>query len=309
MTLELDERQLRLTLENVPVPMLAHDETGRIRYLNGEWLRVTGYRPEQIPTFAAWLELALETPEDIAKVMAAHRAGYGAEPGPLHRDWEFSIRAADGSKRRWKIRAFSIGRDTDGRAVNVTMAVDTTRESATLEALAQSESRLRQALRVGEAGHFVRDFAAGVTEYSDELMAIYGLPESRRRESFEQWRERIHPADLGRVVAYSESLPDADAPTAIEYRVTRLSDGATRRIAERREHRRDADGRPVGCIGLQRDVTEPRAAEQALRDSEARLRFTLEAGRVGAFDWDLPSGELIWDERVREIWACPPICR
>jgi PAS domain S-box-containing protein len=306
MTLELDERQLRLALENVPVPMLAHDETGRIRYLNGELLRVTGYKPEQIPTFAAWLELVLESPDDIANVLAAHRAGYEAGPGPLHRDWEFAIRAADGSKRKWRIRAFSIGRDDAGRAVNVTMAVDVTRESSTLEALAHSESRLRQALRVGEVGNFERDFAARVTEYSDELMSIHGLPESRRRESFEQWYERIHPADRGRVTAYAESLLDADAPTAIEYRITRLSDGSTRRIAERREVRRDEHGQASGCIGLQRDVTEPRAAEEALRDSEARLRLTLEAGRVGAFDWDIPSGTLIWDERVREIWGVAP---
>ena len=56
-------------------------------------------------------------------------------------------------------------------------------------------------------------------------------------------------------------------------------------------------------------MTRERATLEALAHSEARLRFTLEAGRVGAFDWDLPSGELIWDERVREIWGVAPISR
>ena len=303
MTLELNERQLRATLENVPVPMLAHDETGRIRYVSDELLRATGYRAEELPTFAAWLDLAYDDPELIAKLIQAHKAGYGSAPHALHRDWEFPVRIADGSKRIWLFRAFSIGQDEAGRAINVSMGVDVTEQRQTLDALARSESKLRQALRIGGVGSFERDFLSRVTIYSDELMAMHGLPEGRRRESFEQWYERVHPGDRGRIVAYAEGLADPGAPLAVEYRIVRLSDGALRRIAERREVQRDANGRPVGCIGLQRDVTETRAAEQALRESEARLRLTLEIGQVGTFDWDLVSGDIIWDEKVREIWG------
>ena len=303
MTLDLSERQLRSALENVPVAMLAHDDTGRIRYISRELLRATGYRREQIKTFADWVALILEDPADVEKVLASHHTGYDAPPGPLHHDWEFSIRIADGSVRRWLVRAFSIGRDASGHSVNVSMGLDVTGERATLDALALSESKLRQALRVGETGNFERDFLRRVTEYSDELVALHGLPEGQRRESYEQWYERVYPCDRGRVVAYAESLDDADPPLAIEYRITRVSDGVVRSIAERREIRRDAKGRAVGCIGMQRDVTEARAAEQALRDSEARLRLTLEIGKVGTFDWDLASGELIFDERVREVWG------
>ena len=126
MTLELNERQIRLALENVPMPVLAHDEAGRIRYLSDEFLSVTGYRAEQIPTLAAWLKLAYDDPEIGEKLLAAHKAGYGAAPGGLHRDWEFPVRIADGSRRIWMFRAFSIGRDDAGLAVNVSMAVDVT---------------------------------------------------------------------------------------------------------------------------------------------------------------------------------------
>ena len=74
MPVELNERQLRLALENVPVPMLAHDETGRVRYISKELLRLTGYTAEQIPTLRAWLDLAYDDPEIGQRMLDAHRA-------------------------------------------------------------------------------------------------------------------------------------------------------------------------------------------------------------------------------------------
>ncbi len=305
MTHELDERQLRLALENVPIPLIAHDETGRVRLLSREFLRLTGYSAEQIPTFAAWLKLAYDDPTVTERVMSAHSRGYGAAPGPLHEGGEFHVRTADGSTRIWMFRAFSIGRDERGLAVNVSMAVDVTTERKTLDALGRSEANLRQALRTGGLGSFERDVIARVSTYSDALLAMHGLSPERRRETHAQWFARVHPDDRAKVSAYVDAVNNPDAPSAVEYRIQRLSDGETRRIAESREVQRDADGLAVRCVGLQRDVTEPRAAEQALRESEARLRLTLEVGQVGAFDWDVSSGLLDWDERVRDIWGVP----
>jgi len=47
----------------------------------------------------------------------------------------------------------------------------------------------------------------------------------------------------------------------------------------------DANGRIVGASKIVRDVSAQRRAEAALRDSEARLRFTLESAQIG--DWEL----------------------
>ena len=306
MTFPLAERQLRLALEHVPVPMIAHDETGRVRFLSDEFLRVTGYKREQIPTLQAWLDLAYPDPADVAGVLDAHREGYGDDPRPLRRGGEYRVRVADGSTRVWMWRAYAVGRDSEGLAVNISMAIDVTEQRASLDSLARSETQLRQALRAGGLGSFECDLARRVFVYSDELMAMHGLPEKRRVESFEQWAERIHPADRGRMAAYGEALADADSPRAVECRIYRFSDGELRRILERREPQRGADGRITGCVGVQRDVTEARAAEQALRDSEARLRMTLELGEIGAFETDLVSGRVTMDERVRALWGLEP---
>ncbi len=64
---------------------------------------------------------------------------------------------------------------------------------------------------------------------------------------------------------------------------------------------RDSTGRIVGASKIARDVTRIRQIEQALRDSERRMRFCLEAANIGTWDWDLGSGSVSWSENMERI--------
>ena len=48
-------------------------------------------------------------------------------------------------------------------------------------------------------------------------------------------------------------------------------------------------------------------AEEALRESEDRLRVALDSARFGTFDFpNPPTGALIWDAQMKQIWGVPP---
>jgi PAS domain S-box-containing protein len=55
---------------------------------------------------------------------------------------------------------------------------------------------------------------------------------------------------------------------------------------------RDGEGHVVGTSKIARDVSSQRRAEAALRDSEAKLRFTLDSAAIGDWELDLSTDEI-----------------
>jgi PAS domain S-box-containing protein len=94
-------------------------------------------------------------------------------------------------------------------------------------------------------------------------------------------------------------------PYALEYRIL-LPDGRTRWLHDRGEVLPDAAGRPARALGAVRDVTGRRAAEDALREGEARLRLAQEAGGIGSWDLDLATGRQVWSERQYALFGLDP---
>jgi PAS domain S-box-containing protein len=68
---------------------------------------------------------------------------------------------------------------------------------------------------------------------------------------------------------------------------------------------RGEDGSVELVIGVSRDISERRSFEEKLRKSEARLRSATELAGLGIYSWDLDTGALEWDERVRAMWGIP----
>lgn len=53
----------------------------------------------------------------------------------------------------------------------------------------------------------------------------------------------------------------------------------------------------------QKELAERRLTEDALLESKERLRLALEAAHMGIWDWDIPSGRMLWSEQVYSIFG------
>ena len=68
----------------------------------------------------------------------------------------------------------------------------------------------------------------------------------------------------------------------------------------------DKEGERIGSVHIARDITERKRMEEALRESERRLKRAQEISHVGSWELDLITNELSWSDEVYRIFGFQP---
>ncbi len=143
----------------------------------------------------------------------------------------------------------------------------------------RSDTRIHEALQhlqlAAEAagiGIWNWNFADGSMEWDDRTCDLYAVPADLRHSgvSYEFWRARIHPEDLGHADPDHGDLDRAGDRWSDTYRIV-LPDGAVRHIQSAAIKEYDRDGRPLRLIGINRDITDQMRYEQFLKETNADL--------------------------------------
>ena len=192
-------------------------------------------------------------------------------------------------------------KDSTGRVVEVlSIARDITHRKRGEEALYASEERLRLALQAAHIGTFEWNIQTGVNTWTSQLEAMYGLPRGSFGGTQAAFENLVHPDDRARVIELNQWALKSGHPTNGEWRVV-WPDGSVHWISGRWQVFMNKSGEPSRMIGANADVTERKLAEEALRESEQRLRLATQVGRMFAYDWDVTTGVVLRSPEHAEI--------
>ncbi len=200
-------------------------------------------------------------------------------------------------------------RDENARIIGLTCASFDLTERKAWEAEREKLARQRQlALDAARMGSWHYDAAKKISHWDDTFKQIFGVAVNSGPP--ELIVALVHPDDADRVwQSFLGAMNLANPkPYHSEYRILR-PDGIERWVEAHGAAEFQGEGasrHAVSCSGTVRDITERKAAEEALSQQRERAEFVAQTTGVGFWFCDLPFDKLIWDQRVKEHFWLPP---
>jgi len=295
------EERLRLIIDTIPTIVWRKLPDGSADFLNRNFREYTGLSLEH---GLGWGWMNAFHPDDRLKEewRAALAAGEPFEK-------EARLRRADGQYRWFLIRAVPL-RD---KQRNVARWYGT---STDIEDLKRAEDRVRLIINTMPMMAWTLR-PDGVVDFVNQHSLDYaGLSLA---EQIENPTRTIHPEDLPRVM--KKWLADMAAGESSEDEMRmRRADGQYRWFLVRTAPLRDEQGNLVKWYGVCIDIEDRKRAEEALRSTEseqrhiaaqlererARLVEAQEVAKMGSWEAELPSLNVIWSEQTHRIFETDP---
>jgi len=125
-------------------------------------------------------------------------------------------------------------------------------------------------------------------------------------ESFETWTDLLHPDERESVTAEALHLLATAGEYQLEFRMRTRAGSYIWVVSRGKVVARDAEGSLLRVVGTHIDITDRKAAEQALRVSEEGLRLALDAAQMGTFDWEFVTGRVTLSPRQETLSGFSP---
>ena len=225
------------------------------------------------------------------------RAEYRVLPSPGH---------PHAGETRWVAVEGSIVRDAHGAPVQLFgVTRDITHHKRAEKVLAERNAQLALAGRAALVGSYGYDIRDGKMQVSEGYAAIHGLPTGTTETTRREWRDRVHPDDVGRLDEFrGQAFGDRRREYNVEYRIV-LPNCGVRWIESRSFISYDGDGNAERVIGVNIDVTERKLTDLALAERSTQLELASKTARIGSFTIDFSTGIVKITSGCATIYGLP----
>jgi diguanylate cyclase (GGDEF)-like protein/PAS domain S-box-containing protein len=219
----------------------------------------------------------------------------------------YAIRRKDGQMRHVEEHGQGVYGENGGAEAIEGVVYDVTERVRAEEALRVAEERYRTLVEQIPAVTYI-DRADGSDETlytSPQIEEMLGYTPEEWLEG-RLWPERLHPDDKERVSAADERFETgADEHFSEEYRLI-AKDCSVVWVHEEAVVLKDEGGNPLFWQGVIFDITERKAAEEALKESETILAEAQRLAHLGSWEWDVRSDKVRWSDETFRIYGLTP---
>ncbi len=168
-----------------------------------------------------------------------------------------------------------------------------------LKKLTTSERRF-QTLQISLRLGFSNKCRRSTTYVNPRWCQISGMP---KEEALGMgWLKAVHVEDKEKLRNNWERVTEVQDSSVAEYRFVR-NDGSIAWVMGQAIPERDADNKIVGYVGTITDITERKLAEESLAKERQRLSYILEGTNVGTWEWNVQTGETIFNNDGLRLWV------
>ena len=283
---------LSSAVEQSPVSVIITTLDGRIEYVNDRLTRVTGYTLEELKGHDSRILATSDTPPEVFTEILENLQGRGSWQGVLQ------IRKKNGESL-WASNSMLLIHDSSGRPTHrLTVALDITERVEMETALKASEERFRIAAKNSGDVIYEWDFRSGRTQIFGGHRRRFGIAPHEHPTTSDGYNELIHPDDFDRVQAAVQRHLTSGVPFSEEYRL-KLPNGEIRYLTDDGSAVKDSEGKPYKWIGVLRDVTDQKIAEQKV----SQLAAIVECADAAIVSTDLLGQVLTWNGGAERIYG------
>jgi PAS domain S-box-containing protein len=179
-------------------------------------------------------------------------------------------------------------------------------------ALKDANERLQLALDAAELGVWTIDAKSGRFDSDARDKRIHGHSLASPPINLAEVRRFVHAEDLPRLDQAFAGSKRGGGSCKLEYRLTPALSGSEpgqdRWVALEGTVVRDAMGEPMRLLGVTRDITHRKRAEQALAERDAQLALAGKVALAGGFAFDLTTGMMQVSPGYAAIHGLPEAC-
>jgi two-component system cell cycle sensor histidine kinase/response regulator CckA len=278
--LRRSEERYRNILDRIEEGYYEEDLAGNFTFFNDSMCRIYGYSTEELLGLNYKRYTDNETAKSLFQVFnEIYRTG---NPNT---GYSYELIRKDGGKRYIEASA-SLIKDASDKPVGFRGIVrDVTERKKIEDALREREERYRTLLETMEEGYYEVDLAGNLTFINDSSSKMHAFPKEKMLGMNN--REYMSKETSRRVYEIFNGVYKTGQPARlVEWQIVK-GDGQKAIMEASVYLIKNGRGEPIGFRGIERDITERKRAEEALRQSEERFRNILESIQDSYSETDL----------------------